>query len=656
MGPLGWGVALILAGGVVALADRRARRLAEGGFRLLVAAGCVVVAVPAVATLVDGRTRMVRLAPVTPGGAWVFGLDRLSAWFLVAILAVGAAAAVYGTDYLAPERRERSVGAAHALLAVLLAALAGVVTAQAAIPFLAAWEVMAVSGYLLVIFESERPDARRAGLIYLVLTHASTIALLAMFAGWGHGAPDQSFGALARTPLAAGSAGAILVLALVGFGIKAGIVPLHFWLPGAHAAAPSHVSALLSGVMIKMGIYGLLRVITLLGGVPAWWGWTLLGLGLASGVLGVLWALAQHDLKRLLAYHSVENIGIILLGMGAGALGIAYRRPAVAVLGFTGAVLHTLNHALFKGLLFLGAGAVGRATGTRALDQLGGLGRRMPVTAAAFLVGSAAIVGLPPLNGFVSEWVVFQALFRAGGAESALRVAVAAATGLGLIGGLALACFAKVHGVVFLGRARTPAAEAAGERGPISLGPMLALAAACLALGLYPAAAVGPASAVAQAVAGAPAGPDPTVTDLAAAAARVSGLALALFGLGGLLWLVRASLLSRSRIAESATWACAGPPLSARAQYTASSFAAPLLRAYQPLAGVRTAAGATSFETHPIDLVLDGAALPAWRGVVRAAREARLLPAGRLRWYLVYVILTLLGLLLYLGRAAGPAR
>src|SRR5581483_3966523 len=297
---LALGLGLILAGGTCAAALARRPDLAERLFRRLVGLGAAAAAWPALATLADGRTRMVRLAPIAPGGAWAFGLDRLSAWFLVAILAVGAAAAVYGTDYLAPERRHRPVGAAHALLAVLLVALAGVVTSQAAIPFLAAWEVMAVSGYLLVIFESERPDARRAGLLYLVLTHASTIALLAMFAGWGHGAPDLTFGTLAGTPLAAGSARAVLMLALVGFGIKAGIVPLHFWLPGAHAAAPSHVSALLSGVMIKTGIYGLLRVLALLGGAPAWWGWTLLGLGLASGVLGVLWALAQHDLKRLL--------------------------------------------------------------------------------------------------------------------------------------------------------------------------------------------------------------------------------------------------------------------------------------------------------------------------------------------------------------------
>jgi hydrogenase-4 component B len=430
------------------------------------------------------------------------------------------------------------------------------------------------------------------------------------------------------------------------------VVPLHFWLPGAHAAAPSHVSALLSGVMLKMGIYGLLRVMSLMGAVPAWWGWTLLLLGLVSGLLGVLWALAQHDLKRVLAYSSVENIGIILLGMGVGALGITYQHPVVAVLGLTGAVLHSLNHALFKSLLFLGAGAVVRATGTRVIDQLGGVGRRMPLTAAAFLLGSVAIVGLPPLNGFVSEWVVFQALLHSGEATTALRVASAAASGLALIGGLALACFTKVDGVVFLGRPRSAAAAQAAEPGLASVGPMLALAAACFVIGVYPELAIVPAVAVGMSVAGTPM-PAAELAAVGAALPRVALGALAVMVLSALLWLARGHLLARASVATSGTWACAWTPLTARMQYTASSFAAPILRAFGPVAGVRAHADAGGFQSHPIDLVLDGAVFPAWRRVGRMALEARLLQAGRLRWYLLYVILTVLALLLYVGRMPG---
>src|ERR1019366_5741936 len=266
----------------------------------------------------------------------VFGLDALSAWFAVIVLGAGATAAAYGTRYLAPLRGRRRVGAAHLLLAILIVAMVGVVTAQSVVAFLAMWESMAVAGYLLIIFEKDQVEARRAGFTYLVLTHVSTITLVGMFGAWGGGLSGVRFHDLALA-VAAGHAptGLILTLALLGFGIKAGAVPGHFWLPGAHAAAPSHVSAILSGVMLKTGIYGLLRVLTLIGSPPPAWGWTVLSLGVASAVLGVLWALTQHDIKRLLAYHSVENIGIILLGVGLGALGTAYHQPLLALLGFT---------------------------------------------------------------------------------------------------------------------------------------------------------------------------------------------------------------------------------------------------------------------------------------------------------------------------------
>src|SRR6266511_1794047 len=291
-----------------------------------------------------------------------------------------------------------------------------------------------------------------------------TLLLFALFAIWAGGRSDLSFDVLAaHPPFSAGVGGMILAVALIAFGLKAGAVPFHFWLPEAHAAAPAHVSALMSGVVIKMGIYGLLRTVVLFGPPPPWWGWVVLVLGACSGVLGVVWALAQHDIKRLLAFHSVENIGIILLGIGAGALGMAYGHPLIAVLGFAGAALHTLNHALFKSLLFLGAGSVIHATGARDIDRFGGLARRMPTTAAAFLVGSAAIVGLPPLNGFVSEWVVFHALLRGASAGDAMRLAGLAVVVLAFIGALALACFVKVVGVLYLGTPRDLVATTARE-------------------------------------------------------------------------------------------------------------------------------------------------------------------------------------------------
>src|SRR6266568_966806 len=446
-------------------------------------------------------------------------------------------------------------GSTQFLTGLFLAAMALVVTAQATMPFLIAWELMALTAYLLVVFEDEQAEVRRAGLVYLAATHVGTLALVAMFALWGTWAGGFTFGALGRASLPAGGA-AVLSLALVGFGLKAGLVPLHFWLPGAHASAPSHVSGLMSGVMIKMGIYGLLRVISLVGGVPAWWGWAVLALGILSGVLGVLWALAQHGLKRLLAYHSIENIGIILLGVGAGALGVAYREPVVAVLGFAGAVLHTVNHALFKSLLFLGA-----------------------------------------------------------------------------------------------------AAEEGRERSAGYLLPMAALALACAVIGLLPSVAVQPVLTVAGSIAGASLETlQPVLGSVVRAAwgiSLVSGGVVLLLTVG---WAWRRALERRRPPVWSETWACGfgGGGPTPRVQYTAASFAAPLLQAFGRAAGIRTERTPAAFHTHPVDLVLEGAVLPLWRQVWRVAEAIRPVQQGRLHTYLLYIVGVLLALLLYLWLGARP--
>ncbi|HWO88068.1 MAG TPA: proton-conducting transporter membrane subunit, partial [Gemmatimonadales bacterium] len=634
-----------------AVAFRR-RAWADRLFQLVVLAGCLVSGAAALTTLVSGADLAVTVRAAVPGGDWAFGIDRLSAVFLVAILTVGAAATAYGTSYLAAERSHRAVWFVHATLAVLLVAMALVVTARAVVPFLAAWEVMAITSYLLIVTEHEKAEARRSGLIYLVATHTGTLALLAMFAAWSVHTRDWSFAALAAAPALPASGAAILLLALLGFGFKAGIVPLHFWLPPAHSAAPTHVSALLSGVVIKTGVYGLLRVVSLLGGAPAWWGWLILALGIGSGVLGVLWALAQHDIKRLLAYHSVENIGIIAMGIGVGALGGAYHEPAIAIIGYAGALLHTVNHALFKSLLFLGAGAVARASGTRSLDRLGGLVRRMPITWIAFLVGATAIVGLPPLNGFVSEWLVFQGLFRAGQSADRLRFAALGVPALGLIGALALACFAKAAGVVFLGRARSDEADRAREAEPGLLQPMLALAAACVLFGVAAPAVVIPALDAAASLGGLRTDSLPELPVLATDATWIGVLAAATLAVVGAMWIARGIALRGRMVRSDETWACGYATADARMQYTASSFAAPLLAAFGRLSGVREQRDRAAFETHPMDLVLDRAALPAWHAIQRAALRLRPMQRGRLYAYLMYVTAALVALLFWL--ALGP--
>lgn len=651
MTTLVWAAGVIVAGGASAQLIRRTG-VADRVFASLVGFGCILGAIPALRVLTGSEARDVSLWATLPGGPWVFGLDALSGWFVLAILMVGAAAAVFGVSYLAPERGHRPVGLAHPLVAVLLVALLGVVTARAVVPFLVSWEVMALSAYLLVMHERERPEIRRAGLIYLLLTHLSTLALIGMFAALAAGTAEPTFAAMLAGDGPTGPARALaLTFGLVGFGIKAGVVPMHFWLPGAHAAAPSHVSALLSGVMLKTGVYGLLRLISFLRAPPLWLGWTLLALGLVSGVLGVLWALRQHDLKRLLAYHSVENIGIILMGLGLGTLGLAYHRPAAAMLGFIGAVLHTLNHALFKSLLFLGAGAILRAAGSRTIDHLGGLGRRMPLTALAFGIGSVAIVGLPPLNGFVSEWLLAGGLLEAGHGSEALRFSAFGVAGLGVIGGLALACFAKLVGVMFLGQARTAAGAEARDPGAGMIGPQLGLAAACVAIGVAPVLVIGPAGRVAaEVIRGDFAGP---VAGWAEAAGQVSALAVGLVGVVALLAVLRYRLRRTAAPAAVDTWACGGQPLTPRMQYSASSFAGPLLATFAPLAGTGPHPGHGGIGLDSGDLVEARVVLPAWRWLQGLSRRVRQWQGTRIRWYLLWVIATLVALLVRLAGWTG---
>lgn len=651
MSTLGSGVLLMLLAGALPLLVRNNPRFSEGAFRLGILAGCGLAAVPAVQVLLGGPRAPIIVATTLPGGSWVVGMDGLSAWFVLLLCIVAAAAAGFGVTYLARERPHRSVGLPHALFALLVAAMLGVFTARSVVPFLLAWEMMALSAYLLILFDHERAEVRRAGLVYLIVTHAGTLALLGMFLLWGRSGPDLSFAHL--TPAAAQlvSHGApILLLAVIGFGAKAGIFPLHFWLPGAHAAAPSHVSALLSGVMIKTGIYGLLRVLTLFGTPPAWWGWTILLLGLVTALFGVRWALTQHDLKRALAYSSVDNIGIILLGVGLGALGGAYGHPTVAFLGYTAALLHAMNHALFKSMLFLGAGAVVHATGTREIDRLGGLARTMPRTAAAFFLGSLAIIGLPGLNGFAGEWTLVRGLLAAGGSPGAIRLAGLGAAAMGLIGALTLACFARLGTAVFLGTPRVPdVANREDAPGGMGLGLAL-LGAACLAIGVVPALAVVPARRVAAMLLTGPSGASSGVAVLDSPTHGITLLAGSLVIAGAILWRIR---WRRGPQRAGATWGCAHTAPTARMQYTAASFSAPLARA---LSGF-------SFGEKPgvdfdrDDRVLRGMAVPVWEAVRGLANELRPMQRGRVTRYLQFIIgtvLALLGFLFFAGMGTSP--
>ncbi|HEU5061180.1 MAG TPA: proton-conducting transporter membrane subunit [Kofleriaceae bacterium] len=638
--------------GVPGLFARREGRAGERLFVALLTAAALLAAASALGSLVLGTSRELAAAWPVPGGRLSIQVDALSAVFVLPIALLAGLGAWYGLEYWPQRARPGDGRKLRAFYGAVTAGMLLLVVAQNAILFLAGWEIMAAAAFVLVSTEDTEASVREVGYVYLLSTRAGTLCLFAMFAllGAASGSLDMRAWSVA---LESPAADAIFLLALAGFGLKAGVMPLHVWLPGAHASAPSHVSAVMSGVLIKTGIYGLVRLTALAGAPPLWWGYALVALGALSGVLGVGFAIGQHDIKRLLAYHSVENIGIICLGLGVAVLGKSMARPELVALGLAGALLHVWNHGLFKGLLFLAAGSVVHATGTRAIDQLGGLWRRMPRTGGAFLVGSVAICGLPPLNGLVSELLVYLGLFgvaaEGGGPWLAGALAVPA---LALVGALAVACFVKVFGAVFLGHARSAAVERAHEAGPAMLAPMAVLASLCVAIGLgAPAVALildGPVRAWAGA------GGTPVrigdVAPLAPVAVSSAAIIAALAILGW--WLAR-----RVRAAPAAvgTWDCGYAAPDARMQYTASSFAEMIVRilagALRPATRAPRLDGPfparAGFHSHVPDTVLDRGIVPGFSLAGRTFARLRPIQHGNTHLYLLYILGTLLALLLW---------
>ncbi|HEY3401030.1 MAG TPA: proton-conducting transporter membrane subunit [Geothrix sp.] len=598
------------------------------------------------AVLSGSQGGSIALRTAALGSPGLLVLDPLAAFFSIPVLLLSACGAIYGLGYWGG-RRGNTPGL-RLVYGLLTASLLLLVVASHALTFLLAWEGMAIAAFVLVMAEDREAETRRAGWIYLVATHTGTLFLFAAFALLAKVQGHSGFAVLPVGLAATRGGTALFVLFLLGFGFKAGVFPLHFWLPPAHAAAPSHVSALMSGVLLKMGILGLVRFLSWVPDPPSWWGGTLVALGALSGILGVAFALGQHDLKRLLAYHSIENIGIILLGLGLGILGKSLGNPLMQALGFAGALLHVVNHGLFKGLLFLSAGSVLHATGTRELERLGGLTQRMPWTSGAFLTGSWAICGLPPLNGFVSEWLIYLGAFRGLGlGRQAWPVVILLS--LALIGALALACFAKAFGTVFQGLPRTEGAVRAHEAPRTMLFPMGLLALACVGIGVAPV-LIAPALGRAMEVLAPGAG---WALSSLAGLPVISGMALALGLLALLLgWWLRPV----PQKGDLPTWDCGYAAPNARMQYTASSFADGLIRglhwALRPMVHLPRVSGwfphATRYDSHVPDPVLDRAAAPALRLSVRATALLRVAQGGELPVYLLYVLLTLLALLIWM--------
>jgi hydrogenase-4 component B len=647
----------------------------DGAARRLTASGTVVGGVAGLAValgfFVTGAPLVVEApALLSVADGLVFRLDMLGAFFLALVGLVAVPCGIYGAGYSEAYEGRYSLRFLGVMLNLFLLTMSLVPCAGNVLTFLMMWEGMSLTSYFLVLTETNEPGTVQAGAWYLAMTHGGLALVLAAFLLLAGGAATTDFADLraAATALSPPTRDAVFLLAVLGFGSKAGIMPLHVWLPRAHPAAPSHVSALMSGVMIKLGVYGLLRVgLDLLGGGPAWWGALLIGLGALSAVLGVLYALMENDLKRLLAYSSVENIGLVFIGIGTGFLFLSLGMVPPATLALSAGLYHALNHAAFKGLLFLGAGSVLHATHTRDMNRLGGLIRRLPGTALFFLIGSLAIAGLPPLNGFVSEWLLFQSLLPGIGSSAPLVAPLMTlAVGiLALTGGLAAAGFVKAFGITFLAIPRSAAAEHAREA-PLSMRVgMGILAVACAGFGL---AAVPVMSALGSVLAGR--------AGLAATTPRLGGLSLSVPGAVGQMspTLVAMGLVVATagvwagvrvfgagrRLRVDETWGCGRIAQTPRMEYTSTAFAEPLRRVfaelYRPTKDL-------SIDFHPesryfVQSIEYHSEIVPWferylyAPVIARVRwwaiRTRAIQSGSAHAYLTYLVIALLGLLVVL--------
>ncbi|MER8603749.1 hydrogenase 4 subunit B [Mesorhizobium sp. M0590] len=661
-----WGVAALLGTAVLAIAESRR---SDSGTRLIY--GLTLGISAAVLMVLASR---IADNPVTPstvvlplGLPWIgahFRLDALSTFFLIVVNFGGSMASLYGLGY------GRHESAPHRVLPFFPAFLAGmnlVVVADDAFTFLLSWEFMSLASWALVMAHHREQDNARAGYIYLVMASFGTLALLLAFGLLAGSDGTYTFDAMRAADPTPFAAAFVLVLMLLGAGSKAGLVPLQVWLPLAHPAAPSHVSALMSGVMTKVAVYGFIRVIFDLLGEPAWWsGVAVLFLGGLTAVLGILYALMEKDLKRLLAYSTIENIGVVFVSLGLALAFKANAMPSAAALALTAALFHVLNHSFFKSLLFFGAGAVLTATGERDMEKLGGLIHRMPFTSFAFLVGCVAISALPPFNGFVSEWLAFQAILQSPDLPQwGLKVMVPAVGGLlALSAALAAACFVKAFGITFLGRPRSAAVELAHEVDRYSLAAMFILAALCLLAGILPGLVIDGLSSVTLPLIGSRmpvqmAQPWLSIVPIAASRSSYNGLLVFLF----IAFSASAAAYVIHRFASHAlrrgpAWGCGFLDVVPSSQYTAVSFAQPIRRVFgtfvfraretveMPAPG-ETGPARLNVEMH--DVIWETLYLPIGRALDFATDHLNHLQFLTIRRYLTLVFLFLIVLLLVLA-------
>ena len=589
-----------------------------------------------------------------PFGEPLLAVDPLAAVFLFIISLISGACAIYARGYWAAEQNPRTVRRLSFFFGLLTSSLAMVVMSRNGVLFLFWWEVMSFAAYFCLITEDTKQEVREAGSLYLIVSHISALALFALFSLVKEETGSFVFPAAGTLSPHSGIAIAIFLTALFGFGLKAGMMPLHVWLPSAHANAPSHISAILSGVVLKLGIYSLVRTLSFFADIPLWWGALILTLGAVSGIVGVAFAIGQHDVKRLLAYHSIENIGIILMGVGVALIGQSAGNSTMMLLGMAGALLHVVNHATFKALLFLAAGSIIHSVGSREIDVMGGLLRRLPWTSGFFLVGAVAICGLPPLNGFVSEFLIYLGFLHAVTAQSGIAAGVPAmgAPALALIGGLAVACFVKVFGIVFLGAPRSESAAYAHEAPRTMLGGMTILAGICFIIGLMPWLA---APLLQRAVSGwrpvLAAVPEPLATTAHLWWISIAAIFLVLIVVAAAFMLK--GLLAKLPTGTAETWGCGYTAPTTRMQYTASSFAEMLVTFFRgvlrPHIHLPTVRGpfpkATHFESHVPETTLDLVYIPLLQHLYDKTAPIRRMQNGQLHLYILYTFIILILLL-----------
>ncbi len=612
-----------------------------------------------------------------PFGSLTLAIDPLSRLFLLPIYGLGLVCALSGAAALKHENaREHNLAAHWFFYNLLLLGMALVACAADGVLFLLAWEIMSLAPFFLIDFNDRDSKVRDAAWVYLTAAHLGAIFLMAFFIGlWqltGQTGLDPAITANALKDVSPRTCSLLFILALVGFGAKAGLFPMHVWLPDAHPAAPSHVSALLSGAMINMGLYGVIRSTGLLAGpagtapgilglIPGWWGWLVLVIGLCTALIGIIKALGQGNLKRLLAYSSVENMGLMFIGLGCGLIGISSGDAWIALLGFAGALLHMLNHAGFKGLLFLCAGEVLHSAGTLRLELLGGLQARMPLTGILFAIGAAAIACLPPLSGFTGEFALFMALANgasATGVEKQLGLLLSLGL-LALVSGLACALYVKAYGMAFLGKPRSGFAQNAHCPPFNGVWPLLLPAAACIAGGLLAPQFFHMAAATAMQAAPLPGQLlGECLTSAAAIEPAFIYISIGGIGLTGLVvvvWLLRKACLRWRIVLNRETWGCGYQASSARIQYSEGSFSEPLARIFGPVMGLTLRGepvrgifpGLASLGLSAPDRIRNHVFTPLFEGIEKVCNACKIIQHGKIHLYIVYILVTVVGLLVW---------